>query len=228
MITAAQVIAQIAYEIGGPVAAELGGGLAMVNWAGRHVYGMRGWSSSLRGSATLDYVAGQSWVALPTDFGELMYVREGGLAFRIVQLSELERYLGSGDAWRTGALSFEDGAYRLNLGHEPEDNADDALTVVYRRRWVDLTSDDDEIDVPVWMELLIRRVASAIARGLESGMVDEELARVESSPVYAAAVRADSMGGGTSFGYVPGTGAADADRSGGEFAYVRDQIQSWP
>lgn len=221
-VTAGQLIAQAEHEIGGPVAVELGGGLALVNWSGRHLYDMRGWSSALRASRTAAYVAGQSYATLPADFGELEYVREGTLAFRVVSPAEVERMRAYGTEPRVGALVHDGTAWRLELVRTPTASDPDALSVVYRRRWVDLVSDQDQAPIPEWLESLLRRVVSAYARGLEAGTLDEELARVESSPVYAAAIQRDARGAGVRVAYTPGTGAADQPWPTNPYAWVRD------
>lgn len=207
------------------MASELGGGIAVVNWAGRYLHGMRRWSSGLRATTTLDYAIGQAWLDLPADYGEGEYVAEGRYEFRVVERGELERWIASGGQKYVASYVNVAGAWRLYLGETPTASVADAVTFVYRRRWVDLASDNDLVDLPVWMEALLRRLVSAYARGLEGGMLDEELARVESSPVLATALKQDASGSGGVAYYVPGTGAAD--RSLPDHRY-RDWVVTYP
>lgn len=220
-ITAGQLVAQAEHEIGGPVAIELGGGMALVNWSGRYLYNMCRWTSALRVSTGIDYVAGQSYVDLPDDYDELEYIREGELAFEVVQPAELERMRAFGTAFRKGALVNDGDVYRLELVRTPDANEADALTIVYRRKWVDVADNEDVIDVPDWLEMLLRLVVSKYARGLESGDLSAQLAEVEASPLYANALRRDARGAGTTFGYVPGTGGADV-QSVNPYDWIRD------
>lgn len=185
------------------------------------MYGMCRWTSALRVSTDVAYVDGQSWAALPVDYDELEYVREGTLGFTIVQPHELERLRAAGTAQRVGALVHNGTSYRLELVRTPDTSDADALTIAYRRKWVDLTLDTQAAPVPDWLESLLRLVVSKYARGIESGQLSEELALVEQSPIYAAALRRDARGAGTTFGYVAGTGGADV-RGGNPYGWVRD------
>ena len=221
-VTAGQFIKQIEFEIGGPVAAELGGGLAVVNWSGRHMYGMHQWSSALRVTGTANYVINVDYVVLPTDFDELIHVREGALGFHMVLPAELSAHRASGTVPRVGALVHDGTAYRLMLADAPSSSSTGALTLVYRKKWVDLTTDDDVVPIPVWLEALMGRIVRAHARGLEAGNLDAELALIRQSPIFEDAAKQDARGAGTTFEYVPGTGAADKRWNLDPYAYIRD------
>lgn len=226
MTKAGVFVRQAEFEVGGPVSADLGGGLGIVNMAGRHMYGMHRWSSALRATGTASYVVDVDYVVLPTDFDEPIYVREGNLRFEIVTPEELSEYRSTGNTPRVGAYVHDGTAYRLMLAAAADASSTDALQLVYRKKWVDLTSDDDDVPIPVWLEALLGRLTRAHARGLEGGTLDQELALVAQSPVFTAAAEQDARGSGARVAYVPGTGAADRRWGRDPYDWIRDSSVS--
>lgn len=87
----------------------------------------------------------------------------------------------------------------LKVWPEPSASTWDELSLVYRRGWLDLTSDDDVISIPDWLEGTYIQYVRAFAAGYEDGTsplervaaLDAAIASVENGHIYARAKRHD-------------------------------------
>lgn len=223
MLVTGQLLAHIDHEIGGPLAVELGGGLGAINAAGRHMWSMHGWVAALRASTTLSYVAGQAWLDLPADISGIATTEEGTLPFSIIDYPGHIQLANVGAGIRLGAIVMEDGVYRIQLTAAPTASLASAITIAYTRQWVDVESDLDVVDIPVWMEALLIRLVRAYARGYEGGDIDGEMLKVEASPILHAAKLQDAQIVRT-LPRVWGTGAVEGMSRWDPHAYIRDSL----
>lgn len=87
----------------------------------------------------------------------------------------------------------------LKVWPEPSASTWDELSLVYRRGWLELTSDDDIVSIPDWLENLYIQYVRAFAAGYEDGTsplqrvaaLDSAIASVETGHIYARAKRHD-------------------------------------
>ena len=69
-----------------------------------------------------------------------------------------------------------------------------AFRMFYRKRWLRLTTDSTQVDVPEFCEALFLQIARAFARGYvreDQGSLDARLAEIQMGPVFFAAKRSD-------------------------------------
>lgn len=220
-LTAGQLFSHVRHTLGGAAALEVGGGLSIVNTAGRFLYGAHPWWNMNRASALLDYGTSQSYVALPSNFGEIIALHETGTLTGSVEQVTLE-YIAQLRATQTTGAAFTLYASQsyhtsngvpvpvLEVWPTPATSQVGALTLFYRSAWVDLTNDADLVPVPSYAEPLMIELTRATARGWDmedEGSLSDRYAAVMAGPIAMAAMRADSAGQ-PSLGMMRG-GAAD-------------------
>jgi len=87
----------------------------------------------------------------------------------------------------------------LKVWPAPRNDVWDDLSLVYRRGWLPLTSDDDVVSVPDWLEPLYLQYVRAFAAGYDEGdtplerlaALDQAIGFVEGGNIYKAAKRRD-------------------------------------
>lgn len=200
-LTGAQLLAHIRHRTGGPIGDDVGGGLSVINQAGRWLMSSRSWESSRRASTGLTFTSGQNFVVLPVDFEEIIHPPSGAVVFKLVSIAELNavRTGQSFAAYGTiGAINwYLDGnslvAPRLEIHPTPTSTQANALTLFYRAKWVDLIDDNSVVLMPTQFEALliyaVRELAYAYEMGSDWGAA---LGAIQASPLYASAVNADS------------------------------------
>lgn len=207
MVAVSQLIGHVEHTLGGAVSPQLGGSLAVVNAAGRHLFSMHPWASASRATASLGFSANQEWIPLPEDFGEIDTIAAVNGLERVVRtttMSEIVRMRTinvTTGIWRfvVAVNWYLDGDNlvqpRLEIWPTPTADADSQLYLTYRARWVECTSDTVDARVPWFMESLLAELCRAFARGWEmedQATLAARLADIQAGPVFAAAVKHDT------------------------------------
>lgn len=137
--------------------------LVLVNLAGRHLTTMHEWQW-LKRSTTFSLVASQNYVALPADFDSLIAMMGQDGLQQITPTTEQEilfyrQNSGLGAGTFRAAIGYRDlGAADpspvIELDQEPTANETDWGQIYYFSGWQDITSEEDEVEMPRWMEPL--------------------------------------------------------------------------
>lgn len=201
--------------------------IRIVNTAGQWIVGVFPWTFLDRPAANLDFVAGQTYCSLPTDFGALIGVEFPSIigTYHPSSLSEINQlrrfpYISSALAiW--GAVDFSAGTVvgaptpRLEVYPTPTSNLAAALSLVYRADWVQVASDTDHIIIPPYMEPVFIETVRAYALGWEEGenaSMARRLSEVLQGPQMMGAKLFDA---GQQMDYGPARGTANAMASYG-------------
>lgn len=194
----------------------LGGGLpddieplAIINEAGRNLVTLHPWKWLYRPPVTLGQVSGQSWIALPSDFGGIISLEFTiGLTHFVVQttLNQIQNYRANlitvpAYTLYAAVIYTEDpttGAStpRLEIFPTPGSTDASAIQLIYRATWVDITNTDTDVTItPDWMDPILLQLIRAVARGFHSedqGSMSQRLTDVMSSPLWRKAVERDA------------------------------------
>lgn len=84
----------------------------------------------------------------------------------------------------------------LEIWPSPNANATGAMRIAYRTRWVDVSGDSTQIDIPGWIEDLFIFIARAYVGGYQRpnvASIHQRLAEIRASPIFEAAKRSDGM-----------------------------------
>lgn len=143
---------------------------------------------------------------LPSDIQELISIQGCGASGSNVRLTTMDALInlradsaGGGSSDFYGAINWgksvgADGGPpipRLELWPAPSVDAFNSVLIVYRSGWTRLTSDQDYTNTPDWFDSLVIQAMRSYARGIENNNMDEELARVKTSAMYADACQRD-------------------------------------
>ena len=220
MITVAQAFSHIRHALGN---SDPGAPLTLfeiVNAAGHELTGMHTWSWLDR-TDTLDIVAGQSYVTLPSDFSRLVFLHSTGESFSVEPADPgtvlRERAFGGNEAFcfkfyvgQTAPTTSSGPVARLehNWG-TPAATSSDALSIVYRARWADVVgSETNALPIPDYMRPLFIEVLRATAQGWEEeqkGSKTDRMNAIYTGATFMAAKRIDDE---TQFAYGPITNGA--------------------
>ncbi len=207
-LTLAEYIAHIEHELGGSPAHELSA-TQIVNEAGRHLFSMNEWTFRTRPPTTLGLTASQAYIALPSDFDELVaYSPASGKSevFTLTKAADLAHHrthpVGkAGDYWMAlvqptqVATTSGSPVQRLELWPTPAATVSSVMNIWYRALWTELDSEDDVPNIPLWVEPVFVRTVRAFAIGYHTESIDERLASLEESPIMQAAKRKDARTG---------------------------------
>jgi len=207
----------ITHALGGAPSTQLPGSTAddvrdsMVNAAGRHLYSMHDWQFKEGPAVAVDFKADQAFVDLPNDFGDLAgYQMTDGLnnGISLTEPHHLERLRSSTITvtqhyyWAAlshpGQASREEGQGNPRLEFWPTPSADDAgaVTVVFKRKWMDLEQAAEAANIPWFVENLLMELVRAYSMGWEDeamGSVSKRLEEVERGVVCKAAKEQDGI-----------------------------------
>lgn len=191
----------------------------VVNLAGSWFTSAYPWAWLERPATGLDFVAGQSYVTLPTDFSEFRSVEVAELLSSFTMTTSAEiNYLRSSTVDASGlcywgAINYDaDAVPRLDIYPTPGSNQTDALNLYYRGRWVDLQNDTDRVKIPPWCEPAFVDVLRAFALGYEEdekGSVSRRLAEIKAGTLADAIAQDGRVQ--TDYGEIQG-GAVANDR----------------
>lgn len=194
-------------------------GFEILNAAGAHLVTMYDWSWLERGAASLDEVASQDYLTLPTDFLAPIGIQAAELnrAFcwtSLRELLDLRRGNVLNGMTTYGAIVYNTSvAPQIQVYPTPTANATGVYSLFYQATWAQLLTDTETIPVPRHVENLFLEVARAFAMGWEKTTVTQELEMVAQGAVYFAAIAADQTTQ-TEFGRLQ-HGAAEDDFTGG-------------
>lgn len=176
--TFADYKAEVRHALGSPADADmdiLSG--TIVNDALQHLATLHPWRWLITGPQTLSVVAGQNYVELPADFGQLESLSHDGWDQRMTPTTWGHMLALRGDpiaAW-TGGYWYTISTGNVEAGDEdagltlptlelyptPATSAADALAIVYRRLVRPLENADDRPQIPIYLD----RPLSLLARG---------------------------------------------------------------
>ncbi len=210
VLSVAQGVSHIRHALGGDLDEELGGSLMVLNHAGYHLVNMCTWKWLERAPVTLGTVGSQSYVDLPSDFGEAIAIdATEGLVSTIrfttfqhllemrtnqVNITNFEYY--GAIVWNadTSAAGGSPTA-RIEIWPTPVTTDSDEFTFFYRAGWVYLTEDTQYIAIPAFMEPLYIQLVRAYALGYEEEDQASMMKRVDAiyaSSVYRIAMEQDA------------------------------------
>lgn len=170
-----------------------------INEAGRFLFNMANWPWAERPSTDLDFTASQSYVTLPTDFGQLLaYAGQNNIA-RPLRMTTMQEILtlrksflvttwtyfscltNPTQAGNTSAPTVP----RMELYPTPAASVTAAMTIQYRARWVDIAAANTTYaaNVPADVEVLLAELVRAYVKGVEEDALQDFLARVVAGPV---------------------------------------------
>jgi len=154
----------------------------IVQQAGRHLFDMHPWNWRRRPSATINLVADQDYVELPSDFGfGILDAIDTSNLTTGIQLTTLDdiikrRKISVSTPWdyhvalvypAQSSVTQEPQAARLEIHPEPSSSSTGAITVAYRAGWVPLALPTSAANVPPTMDHMLHRVTRAFAHGAQ-------------------------------------------------------------
>lgn len=202
-LVAGHLLDQIRHRIGGQVAADVGGGIQIINLAGRWVFGSHPWRRASRLAATVAFVADQEWCDVPTGFQALTSIENTTVMGNPVvqvgadELTKLRTQQPDYEGWplyvTVEHFEDDDGTIGDRLAIHPAQSASDAdgLKISYRAGWVDVAEAADVLKIHPLLEQLVIHAIREYAAGVEFGDLDERLGKVLMGPVMQATRHAD-------------------------------------
>lgn len=181
--TFADYKAAIVHALGAePSSGETSG--EIVNDALQELCSMRSWRWRRGGPVSLDFVANQSYIELPQDFGEEEVITyPGSVAKQMIRvtMAELEKMrattaqpVGFSYYYAINSGSLDDSAREegltvnlIELYPTPTADVTDAITLTYLRNVDRLEDDADVPQIPPWMDFSLDLLCRAMAKTLE-------------------------------------------------------------
>ena len=197
------------YTTGGEMPAHISG-LSVVNEAGEFLVNAHPWRF-LETLGTLDLVAGQNYAVLPANFRGIYAInptagRTSGFewvgAKGIIDLRTEEFVNGAFYYW--GYIEHADPSTatvpaqrepRLALYTTPQTSDAGALTIAYTAGWKRLTSDNELLNTPDWLDGLLVELIIAVARGYveeDEMSKSKRLEEVMNGVLWRTAVKRDA------------------------------------
>lgn len=173
----------------------------IVNTAGEHLF-THPWKFR-EATTTVNTVASQPYVALPSDFAELTQVWKHDHPLWIQSPEEVEtaRQTNFPDlTWRAYVKTVlpttlaPTQSYRLEL--YPTPTSVEALKVLYRTGWSSVTSSTattEVVSIPKHVEATLIAYVRAVAEAYEDGQQSQRFAEIEAGPIFNAAKQKDGM-----------------------------------
>jgi len=165
-------------------------------------------SASNLSTGDIEWRIDPSTIELPDDLRDIVWVATtstnwlGGVTLtshaEILQMRASSVVIEAGRGSYYGAVVYTGSppAPILEIWPNPSDNATGAMRIAYRSRWVDVSADSAQIDIPGWIEDLFIFIARAYAAGYERSSVASihtRLQEIKMSPIFEAAKRSDGM-----------------------------------
>lgn len=197
-LTVGMLLDEIRHRLGGPVDPLLGGGLRVINLAGRGFYSAHPWRFALRVSTELDTTADQSYVTLPSDYGSLL---PGGVVrsnrdlwepVQVVSPAQMLHIRNMNPPFQWIEFVSVEAQDRLGLFSTPTTSELDHLRITYNARWSDKSQPSDVVPVADWAEAALIEYVREYAAGKEMGGLELRLAAVLAGPTFTLASRADA------------------------------------
>lgn len=191
-----------------------------INDAGRYLCTMRQWNFLARDPLNLDFVAAQAYIALPSDFGQLLSIAGQNSIAQPFRMTSMQQIL----ELRTSLIAVSSGAYvgaldhptqvnvttvpaapKLQLYPTPASNETAALVCQYRAGWTALSSATDVANIPAAFDGLLDELVAAWVKGKARNALQAMLGEVENGPMVANLNRYD---GGEQNDFGPPEGGA--------------------
>ena len=220
MLTYTQLENHAQYMIEGATTLPSGITLAQViNHAGRLFFSAHTWNFRERNPIDVNLVAGQEFVELPWDFGELTGIEmKEGLNFGVTVVSPQQLVTRRATSitvtqqyyWVAIVQPGQEGRAsdfpppRLEIWPTPSSNNITAITLIYRSKWRDFADTTantsvDTANVPDYAEMALIEVVRAVAAGWgerqlqPQGGVTGTLKLVMEGAIWAACVATDGL-----------------------------------
>jgi len=212
MLQARELIQLIAHKVDSSDQGAMSG-IAIINEAGRFLFGLRPWAFRLRPDGVLALVAAQQYCALPADFGRMAgdpMPHPSGARSRWMQMTTYETILklrgtqanvGASDGSYVGALVAKDASpsgpptNRIEIWPTPTASDANGFKIPYFAKWVDVVIDTDFVNIPDYVEGLLRHMVRETAAGYENDAeksVWERMDAIVGSAIYVSAVSEDA------------------------------------
>lgn len=161
-------------------------------------------------SGVVDGTLALPYVALPSDFLEVISIRSASAVdsrVTLVSLEEINRLRtigGATDSHIRAALVYparDDatdsfGTPRLEIYPTPTASDTDPLVMTYKADWTELSSGTDKAAVPIYAELMLKEFVRAVALGREEeygGTVAQRLDAVRATAAFQSLIRRDQQ-----------------------------------
>jgi hypothetical protein len=187
--------------------------LEILNKAGEYLVGMRPWKWLQGATASVDFVASQSYADLPSGLLRIIAAdMADGFVSRLEPVSlqtllELRvANLGTQSVYYWALSHHQAGSGggaptpRMELWPTPTSNETGAITVFYVSGWATIDDENDQLSIPRWIEGLYIQVLRAYARGWEMedlGSLEDRLSVVRGSTLFRQAADIDQTFQGT-------------------------------
>ena len=185
--------------------------LTVLNLTGVHFFSMHGWAFNERTEVELPLTQGQGYVDLPASVGDIIELAPQDSNIQALNKADIKAIQQRRNSttpgttydrlWTlmradpTATTTKPQGAPLKRIEFWPEAGAGEKFLLTYRREWVDVQEDQEELPIPRYAELLFFEVLKAVARGLEHedvAGVSERVTAIRQLDVFQAAVRADA------------------------------------
>lgn len=209
MITVLDAQRLIRHYLGGDDPPSEIGAITIINEAGEHLVNMRRWNWLIRPEVFLNFTAGQNYVDLPSDFGEVIGLFiEDSLNGALLPTGLSEVYRGRADPLPRGPQTYYWSVEwvgsagtaaprpRIALDGPPTDSTANAMRLLYRASWTRVEADGDVLVIPTWSEGLYRALLEATAKGHveeDALSLSERIERVEQGPLLRYAIARDAQ-----------------------------------
>jgi hypothetical protein len=195
-ITLLELKKHIQHALGGSPASQLSEA-GIVNEAGQYMY-MAPWKFRERPPETISFVANQSFILLPDDFGEIVSAHMDSGLTKAVHFTTMDDLLerrttaiGQSQVYWAAVVHTDTGDARLEI--HPSPPADDKIRFAYRAAWTPLSSDGDETPTPDYADSALISLVRAFALGYEEEGMEVRLAEIENGPIYRRLMEKDGI-----------------------------------
>ena len=202
-LTLATLKQHVQHALGGSVSSQLDE-TSIINEAGRYMF-LSPWKFRERPPAIISFVAAQNHVLLPEDFGEVVAANmTDGLvrSFTFTTFHDLvqRRSTSTGVTnhyWiaisppTPGSSAEGVPAPRMEL--YPTPTSGDQITVAYRAKWKELSSDESVALIPDYAESALVSAVRAFALGYEEEGLEMRLAEIENGALWIRLKEKDGL-----------------------------------
>ena len=202
-ITLSSLKSHVRHALGGTPASQLSEA-GIVNEAGRYMFSVP-WKFRERPPATVTMTANQSYVELPTDFGEMISANMSDGLVKSIHFTTMDdlverRTTAIGQSQEYWAVILHPtseattgGAEAPRMELHPTPTSADSVVVAYRSDWFELTSDEEYAHVPGYAESVLISLVRAFALGYEEDGLEVRVAEVQNGPLFQRLLEKDGI-----------------------------------
>ena len=202
-ITLSSLKSHVRHALGGTPASQLSEA-GIVNEAGRYMFSVP-WKFRERPPATITTTPNQSFVELPTDFGEMISANMTDGLVKSIHFTTMDdlverRTTAIGQSQEYYAVilhptseSSTGGEVSPRIELHPTPTRSDNIVVAYRSDWVELTSDEEYASVPGYAESVLIGLVRAFALGYEEDGLEVRVAEVQNGPLFQRLLEKDGI-----------------------------------